>query len=139
MSRFKYLFLLVFLGLFFACKKDADNIKVSDRNNFKDYILNVTTGVISKNSDVNLVLVNPVESWTNDLELDPNFFNISPDVKGKWTAINNRTISFKPESNFKPGTNYTFTVNLNAFQNVKDDLSPFVFKIKIKFFSVIFF
>ena len=126
------IFTCIFFSLIIiSCnKKETSENETSNKYEFKDYITNVSSGIISKNDDVRLVLVNPVKEWTNNLELEDSYFSISPKVKGKWVALNNRTISFKPENGFKENTEYVFNVSLDKFQKTTDDLANFSFKIK---------
>ena len=105
---FNKLFAILFATvlLFSSCKKNTSATQTSNKNDFKDYIANVSSGIISKKSDVRIVLVQPVAEWSNNLELDDTNFSVSPKVKGKWIALNNRTISFLPETAFKQDTEY---------------------------------
>ena len=100
----KLLIVILTLITFSSCKKNASETQTSDKNDFKDYIASVSSGVISKKSDVRIVLIQPVAEWSNNLELDDTYFSVTPKVKGKWIALNNRTISFQPETALKQNT-----------------------------------
>jgi len=122
-------FLLVFV--FISCtKNNSSSENISDRSAFSSVVSNVTSGVVSKTSEVRIVLVKPVSEWINNTPLNDSYFSVSPKVKGKWVALNNRTISFKPETAFEPNTEYVFEVKLNKFQKTDTDLENFIFKIK---------
>ena len=123
-------FLFVIVALFSCNKNDTSETQTSNKNDFKDYIANVSSGIISKKSDIRIVLIQPVAEWSNNLELNDAYFSVSPKVKGKWIALNNRTISFQPETAFKQDTEYVFKVHLNKFQKIEKDLNHFSFKVK---------
>jgi uncharacterized protein YfaS (alpha-2-macroglobulin family) len=111
-------------------RNNTSKTLTSNKNDFKDYIANVSSGIISKKSEVRIVLAKPIAEWSNNLELDDVYFSVSPKVKGKWIALNNRTISFQPETAFKQDTEYVFKVRLDKFQKTEKDLTDFSFKVK---------
>ena len=121
----------VILILFISCSKNnSSNEEVSDKHEFSSVISNVTAGIISKTSDIRITLVEPVSNWENNEELNSSFFSISPKIKGKWLALNNRTISFVPETEFVSNTEYVFEVKLDKFQETPSNLNNFSFKVK---------
>ncbi len=117
--HFKKILSVVLVFLFIlSCKKNSDNAEtlVSDIYQFKSYISDVSSGLISKKSTVRVDLVNPVAEWTNNLELDASILSVSPKIKGKVIALTNRTISFVPETEFEQNTEYVFELHLDKFQ-----------------------
>ncbi|MDH7447436.1 alpha-2-macroglobulin family protein [Aquimarina sp. 2201CG14-23] len=133
-SRILYLFL--FSTILFSCKKkDAREMaeeNASELNKYQEYISDVSTGVISVLDNVYVVLQTPVEGWDDNQELSDKVLSVSPKVKGKVIAINNRTISFQPEEGFEQNTEYTFTLDLeDIVEDLKDELDEeFVFSVK---------
>jgi uncharacterized protein YfaS (alpha-2-macroglobulin family) len=119
----------ILLLTLFSCKKN-DQVDASNMHEFKDYISDVSSGIISRKADVTLVLVNPIQEWSTNLELDNSILSVSPKVKGKVIALNNRTLSFQPDTEFEQDTEYVFTLNLGSIQKVDDALDEFIFKIK---------
>lgn len=131
--HFKKILSVVLVFLFIlSCKKNSDNAEtlVSDIYQFKSYISDVSSGLISKKSTVRVDLVNPVAEWTNNLELDANILSVSPKIKGKVIALTNRTISFVPETEFEQNTEYVFELHLDKFQKTTADFKTFSFKVK---------
>ncbi len=132
----RILSLFLFSILLFSCKKkDEKSIAqelASELNKYQDYISDVSTGVISVYDNVYVVLQNPVQGWDNNQELPSKMFSVSPKVKGKVIAVNNRTISFQPEEKFQEDTVYTFTLDLeDIVTDLKEDLDEeFVFSVK---------
>ncbi|WP_103865907.1 alpha-2-macroglobulin [Aquimarina sp. I32.4] len=136
MKSSRILYLLVLIGLVFSCKKkDARSIaeaNASELNEYQDYISDVSSGVISVLDNVYVVLQTPIEGWDDNQELPKDLLTVSPKVKGKVIAVNNRTISFYPEEGFDEDTSYTFTLDLEELiKDFNDDLDEeFVFSVK---------
>ncbi len=120
--------------LFVSCKKKNDFIDASNAsevNKFKEYIIEVSPGIISVYEEVVVVLQNPVQGWSNNQELSSKIMTVSPKVKGKVLALDNHTLVFRPDKAFKPDTVYTFTLRLDKFiQEIPDSLDEFVFQVK---------
>ncbi len=127
---------ILFVAVIFSCKKkDAQSIakeNASALNTYQEYISDVSSGVISVLDNVYVVLQTPVDGWDDNQELSKNLLTVSPRVKGKVIAVNNRTISFQPEEGFDEDTAYTFTLDLeDLVKDLKDDLDgEFVFSVK---------
>ncbi len=127
----KILSTIVLVLMVISCSKNKTNIDdLSDKNQFLSLISNVTSGVISKKDEVRIVLVKPVAEWSNNTVLNDSYFSITPKTKGKWIALNNRTISFQPETTFAPDMEYVFAVKLNKFLKTPSELETFSFKVK---------
>ncbi len=134
MRILRFISLLVLVsGVFASCKKEKDSVQEQIDNLFKyrAHISDVSQGIISTYSDVRVVLLNPVEGWDENQELNNKLFTVSPKVKGKVVALNNQTIAFIPESKFEQNTEYEFTLALGTFtKDISSDLASFKFKIK---------
>ncbi|MDY8137030.1 alpha-2-macroglobulin family protein [Aquimarina sp. 2201CG5-10] len=127
---------LLFVTLIFSCKKkDVQSIaesNASELNKYNDYISDVSSGVISVMDNVYVVLQTPVAEWDDNQELSKDLLEVSPKVRGKVIAVNNRTISFQPEDGFKEDTAYSFTLNLeDLVEELAEGLDEdFVFSVK---------
>ncbi|EZH71826.1 membrane protein [Aquimarina atlantica] len=136
MKLSRILYLLLFVAFAFSCKKKDDQsiaeANASELNKYQEYISDVSSGVISVLDNVYVVLQTPVEGWDDNQELPKDILTVSPKVKGKIIAVNNRTISFQPEEGFDEDTAYTFTLDLEELvKDFKDDLDEeFVFTVK---------
>lgn len=136
MKLSRILYLLLFVAFAFSCKKKDDQsiaeANASELNKYREYISDVSSGVISVLDNVYVVLQTPVEGWDDNQELPKDILTVSPKVKGKIIAVNNRTISFRPEEGFDEDTAYTFTLDLEELvKDFKDDLDEeFVFTVK---------
>ena len=128
----KNISVLIFsLFLVLSCKnKNGSETEVSNFYEFKDYVSDVTSGLISSTSTIQIVLAEPVPEWTNDLELSTNLLSVTPNVKGKLTALTHNTIIFQPEKNLKPDTEYVFKLHLDQFRKTEKGFETFSFKAK---------
>ncbi|MAQ76676.1 MAG: hypothetical protein CL613_10145 [Aquimarina sp.] len=127
---------LVLFFLVIGCKdksdQDIEKANASELNKYQDYISDVSSGTISVYDNVYVVLQNPVQGWNDNQELSAKLLSVSPGVKGKVVAINNRTIAFQPLESFDEDTAYTFTLDLEKIvEELNDDLDEeFIFTIK---------
>ncbi|MBU2951551.1 hypothetical protein KO493_12665 [Tamlana agarivorans] len=121
---------LMFAILALSGCKDNSNDNLNNIQKFKDYIFEVTSGVVSSKTEVNVVLMSPMKDISSEVELDNSILKVSPKVPGKVVALNNRTIAFIPEQKFESDTRYTFKLDLGAIQDVSNDYKTFVFDIK---------
>ncbi|NAS31044.1 hypothetical protein GTQ40_08695 [Flavobacteriaceae bacterium R38] len=130
----KILLLLVLTGItVLSCKKKKDTVQEQIDNLFKfrEYVSDVSQGIISVHSDVRVVLREPIEGWNDNQELNDRVFTVSPKVKGKVMALNNQTIAFVPDDAFDQDTEYEFTLDMEALiKDIPSDLENFKFKIK---------
>lgn len=128
----KILFILLVISLV-GCK-DKTNTASEQRENlfeFREYISNVTSGVISTQSDVRVVLRNPSVNLQKDQILEDAILKVSPHTEGKIVALTNQSIAFIPEHGFKPDTEYTFSLDMKAIiDTIESDYKTFNFKVK---------
>ena len=128
----KILFILLVISLV-GCK-DKTNTASEQRENlfeFREYISNVTSGVISTQSDVRVVLRNPSIELQKDQILEDALLKVSPHTEGKVVALTNQSIAFIPEHGFKPDTEYTFSLDMKAIiDTIESDYKTFNFKVK---------
>ncbi|MCF8713788.1 hypothetical protein JM658_03025 [Joostella atrarenae] len=127
------IFFFVLAILIIGCKNKKDDIQQQKEELFKyrNYISDVSTGIISTKSDIRVVLRNPSEKLSDNKVLDDKILDISPYVDGKVVALNNQTIAFIPEKRLKQDTEYTLELNLEAFiEDLPSEFEEFTFKVK---------
>src|SRR5690606_10489265 len=114
--------------------KDKKDTATEQRENlfeFREYISNVTSGVISTQSEVRVVLRNPSSNLQGDQILEDAVLEVSPRTEGKVIALSNQSIAFVPEHGFKQDTEYSFTLDLKAIIDTIDtEFNTFTFKLK---------
>ena len=121
------------LSLLVGCtlKQETPAEQFENLNKFQEYITEVSHGIISAKSDVRVVLNTPMASWNNGDELDPDLLTVSPRLKGKVVALDNRTLAFIPENGFEQDTEYHFTLAVSdLIENISEELSTMTFGVK---------
>ncbi len=136
MHQSRIVCVLLFVALLFSCKKkdprELAEANASELNKYQEYISDVSSGMISVSDNVYVVLQTPIQGWSDQQELDEGLLTVSPKVKGKVIAVNNRTISFQPEEDFEEDTTYTLTLDLeDLVKDLDENLDEeFVFSVK---------
>jgi len=124
------LFLLISASIV-SCKKKHPQEDTDNLFRFKEYINYSTTGVVSVGENIQIGLAKEVEAWQPNTEITNNIVSISPSVKGKLIALNTRTLSFDPEENLEPNTEYTVKVKLSKiYDKIPSDFKAYTFKFK---------
>ena len=135
MHKKQFIWVVFILGILFSCgKKEKENLAASNASElqkYHEYISDVSSGRISIHDEVFVVLQNPVAGWSDQEELPSDLLQVSPSVKGKVIAINNRTIAFRPDEHFDQETVYTFTLNLEQLiPEIQDEFEEFIFGVE---------
>ena len=104
-------------------------VKVSNEEEFVEYVSAYTTGIISRESTIKIRLVKPFQ-WgeTNKIPSEFNYLQFSPKVEGELYWVDDQTIEFSPDKQFKPGTRYTATFNVGRLVQSDEKISPFIFE-----------
>ncbi len=129
MKKSRFLQLIFVLIVAFSCSKSAKDFN-SDFSLFKTYILNFSSGLVSANSDIRVVLAFDKKEWTANEVLDEDLFTINPSVDGKVVALSNNTIAFVPDEKLEQNKEYQITLHLSELTKVPDKLEDFNFTIK---------
>jgi alpha-2-macroglobulin len=123
-----YVFFALFL--FQACSKKSAADFNSDFSLFKEHISSFTSGIVTAQSDIRVVLVNNQKNWKVNQILPNDIFDISPSVSGKVVALSENTVAFIPENKLNQGTEYQVTFHLSKIVSVKKELEDFKFTVK---------
>mgnify|MGYP000040883664 CR=1 FL=1 len=129
MKKIRFIQLLFIVIVAASCSKSTKNFN-SDFSLFKAYILNFSSGLVSANSDIRVVLAFDKKEWSPNEELDKNLFSINPSVDGKVIALSNNTIAFIPEKKLDQNKEYQISLHLSKLTNVPSELKDFHFTIK---------
>ncbi|TRZ42155.1 alpha-2-macroglobulin family protein [Robertkochia solimangrovi] len=116
-----------------SCNEESQTTQEQKDNlfNYREYISEVSPGLISSWSDIRIVLHTPVQGWTKDMQLDDDLLTIKPRVKGKVVALNNQTIAFIPAEKLTGDTEYTLLFDLKSIRpDVGEELEEFTFHVK---------
>ncbi len=91
-----------------------------------------TSGTVSSKASVKVILnKEQAEAVSYTEPISQDLFNFSPSVKGNAYWIDKRTIEFKPEKQFKPGTLYTVKFYVGKIRELPADKKIFTFQFNI--------
>jgi len=95
---------------------------------YTEFVAAVTSGFISTESTIKVVLVNPYSGdSTRKEKLLDGLFSFSPNVKGQAHWKDAYTVEFTPSEKLKQGTSYDVTIKLNRIAAVPSNLNVFKF------------
>src|SRR5690606_3269943 len=121
------------LLLVFGCKQKQENGKMTmdNINLYQEYITEVSHGIIPVDTEVRVVLREPLAQLESGKELDSDLLRATPKTKGKVMALDGRTIAFVPENKLEQDTTYEFTLDLGRLlADVPKELKKFNFGIR---------
>lgn len=127
----KVLIFLLLPLLLITCGKEVSLEEFnSDPSLFGEYISDYTSGLISKKSDIYVVLAFENTDWKPQEELSSSLFDITPSTDGKVVALSTNSIAFIPEKDLEQDTEYRITFHLSEVTEVPSELSKFNFSFK---------
>lgn len=121
------------LLLVFGCKQKQENGKMTmdNINLYQEYITEVSHGIIPVDTEVRVVLREPLAQLESGKELDSDLLRATPKTKGKVMALDGRTIAFVPENKLEQDTTYEFTLDLGRLlADVPKELNKFNFGVR---------
>ena len=132
MKSIQQLFLL-FLALFtWACNQSDHKAQEHDVA-FTKYIAAYSSNIISVKDEIIIKLQVPSTSFTEaGASIGDNIIKTKPAVQGQTYWINNKTLAFKPDKGFQPGTAYSVSFSLGELLNVPSPLQTFNFGVMTK-------
>ena len=122
MKNKKLLFVLAGLLILMGC-----NNKGEEGLQYSNYVEAFTSGDVSRFTPVYLLLSQDVDSAYMNVGALKKALEIKPNVAGKFSFENNRTIVFRPENTFERGTSYSVNVDLSKLINVEKGHERFSF------------
>jgi uncharacterized protein YfaS (alpha-2-macroglobulin family) len=127
----KVLFVALLAGALFACKRQPQ--QVSNSANYVNYISAYTSGLVSKEASVRIVLAKPSPNFSGSkTEVTGEVLNFKPSIKGKLTWQDSQTLLFTPAADLEIATTYTAELSLTAiFEDVPADLETFTFNFQV--------
>ncbi len=124
-------FLIAFTGLLlFSCSQEVQK-RVTINPEFAQYISAYTSGIVSRESSIKVMLTDEVAAQLDeDDNLLNEVFRLSPEVPGKASFVSSRMIEFKPDQLLNSGTEYTVFFDLGKLKNVPENFEEFSFQFK---------
>tara|TARA_R110001583_G_scaffold35585_3_gene118220 strand:+ start:1998 stop:7574 length:5577 start_codon:yes stop_codon:yes gene_type:complete len=130
--KFNHLFYpLVFCIAFISCKNESPQESTNNIFKFKNYINYTTSGVVSVIEPIKIDLAKEVEGWVANQAISNDFIAIFPNIEGKLSALNTRSLLFQPSEKLQPNKEYSVTINLRKiYNNVPSEFKKYTFKFK---------
>ena len=94
---------------------------------FSNYINAFTSGVISKNENIKVELLQPYQAAKIGKPVSESLFSFSPDIEGQAYWLDQQTIEFRPNKKLSSGQAYEATFYLEKLVEVPDDFKEMVF------------
>ena len=131
MKRYSLLFkpaFFFFLLLFIQGCSEQVQKKMRVNSEFASYIGAYTSGMISKESTIQIQLTEDYDGEINyDAPIEADLFDFSPSIPGEAWWVNSNTIEFRPDELLASGQQYQVNFRLSALMDISDDLEVFAF------------
>jgi uncharacterized protein YfaS (alpha-2-macroglobulin family) len=98
---------------------------------FSEYISSYTSGVISSESPIRIVLSNDAVDSASVGETSVNLFDFSPSLKGRTVWLDTRTVEFQPATRMVSGKTYQVEFALSRLLDVPKDLGTFEYGFQV--------
>jgi len=121
----------IFAMVYFLWLKKPNNETNKIDPGFTSYISGFTSGIISNQSTIRIILMDAVPNVEDNTEATKELFSISPGIKGQTIWINNRTVEFRPEKRFSAGERYSVNFKLGKIIQVPSKFQNFEFDFQI--------
>ncbi len=122
------LVVLALVALTVISKTKNSSSEIKENPAFTAYISAYTSGMISSESTIRILLTNEMETPVEiGKPVDKKLFDFSPSIKGTTVWIDNRTLEFRPEKALPGNTNYKAEFYLSELMKVPNDMETFEF------------
>jgi uncharacterized protein YfaS (alpha-2-macroglobulin family) len=131
----KLSYLTFILTAFFLIGAQSCSEKVTEKlrvtPNYSKYVSGYTSGVITKQSSIQIQLTDDYDGAINyEKPIDKDLFTFVPEVSGKAYWVSRNMIEFIPDEPFQSGETYDVHFNLNELMNVEEGYEDFAFNFK---------
>lgn len=106
---------------------EADISKITVDPGFSTYVNGFTSGVVSSESTVKVVLMEPHPDAKAGALIDGDLFDFEPSLKGSTCWLDEQTIEFRPTKKLPSGKTFVATFNLGGLLDVTDDYEELKF------------
>ncbi len=123
---------LLFGSVFIASKSFAKSKSGKIDPAFKEFISAFTSGYVNSETKIQVVLKSPVNFKPEiGKEVENDWFDFSPSIKGKAVWINDKTIEFKPDERLVNGKTYAVSFALGDVMEVESKFKSFDFDFQV--------
>ena len=107
--------------LLVSCSKGKTDIyKIYTDPGFSTYINAFTSGVVSSESSIKVILIEPYPEAKAGEPLNRELFSFEPGIEGEAYWLDNQTIEYRPKSPLISGKSYKVDFRLSKLLNVPD-------------------
>lgn len=120
--------LVLAAGVWFLIRNKQHKDRTQDIDpGFATYISGFTSGHISNQAKIQIILSAPVEEENQQAAKAKDLFDFAPDIEGHLQWINNRTVAFVPEEALPSGQDYKAKFSLATLKQVPEKFKTFAF------------
>lgn len=132
MSKRLLLFIIAFVAALITAltllNKNSSPSKKTENAAFISYINAYTSGIISTESTIRILLTNEIETPIEiGKPIEKTLFDFSPSIKGAAVWLDSRTIEFRPEKPLPSNIHYDAEFYLSSILKVTDAFETFKF------------
>lgn len=118
-------------SLLFACSSKSSKKHIQVNPGFSTYVNAFTSGVISSQSSIKLILTAPNPKAKPGDMVEPGLLQFEPSLNGQAVWVDQQTIEFKPSENLKSGKSYVGSFHLHKLMEVPSEFKTMDFSFTI--------
>jgi len=127
MKRILLLSLSLLAIFLHSCKDRNDINQILVDSGFTKYVNAFTSGVVSSQTNIRIVLAEPNENAKEGELLADGIIELDPSVDGQAIWLDNQTIEFRPNEKLKSGKTYTVEFQLSEIMEVGKEFETMEF------------
>jgi len=129
-SPLKYVLSILTVVVLFGCSQEIQK-RVTINPEFAQYISAYTSGIVSRESSVKIMLTDEVAEQLEENDESLNeIFRMIPEASGSAKFLSSRMIEFIPSELLESGVEYTVFFDLGKLQSVPENFEEFSFQFK---------
>ena len=121
---------IFFVLLLFGCSQEVQK-RVTISPEFAQHISAYTSGIVSRDSTINIMLTEDVsEEFVEAEEPIEDLIRFVPEVQGEAKFVSTRMIEFTPSELLQSGIEYTAYLDLSKVKDLPSNAEEFAFQFK---------
>lgn len=122
---------LLLSAFLFACSSESETKYIQVDAGFSDYVSAFTSGVISSQSDLKIILSEPNQEAIPGNNLPEGILGLKPKTEGRAIWLDQQTIVFTPNAPFESGKTYNVDFNLGRIADVPVEYEQMAFSFTV--------
>jgi hypothetical protein len=126
-------YILIFATILIAMASCSEKVQKKLRVNpeFSEYVSGYTSGVIAKESNIQIQLTSDYKGMINyDEPIEQKLFTFSPEVEGDAYWVSRNVVEFRPKTAMVSGKQYEVHFSLDELVDVEEGFEDFSFNFK---------